>query len=58
MNIFLLIGTFPFLKNNSTLSTKINHKDINQLFQIIFQNKNIKKNFIIKNNHFDVFKEK
>ena len=56
--IFLLIGTFPFLKSNSTLSIKINHKDINQLFQIIFQNKNIKKNFIIKNNHFDVFKEK
>lgn len=56
--IFLLIGTFPFLKNNSTLSIKINHKDINQLFQIIFQNKKIKKNFIIKNNHFDVFKEK
>lgn len=56
--IFLLIGTFPFLKSNSTISIKINHKDINKLFQIIFQSKKIKKNLIIKNNHFHVFKEK
>jgi hypothetical protein len=40
-NIILLLGIFPFLKNNSTLSYKINNKGIYKIFKAIL-NKTIK----------------
>jgi hypothetical protein len=40
-NIFLLLGIIPLLKNNSTLSYKINNKGIYKLFKKIL-NKKIK----------------
>jgi hypothetical protein len=40
-NIFLLLGIIPFLKNNSTLSYKINNKGIYKFFKDIL-NKRIK----------------
>ena len=39
MNIILLLGIIPFLKNNSTLSYKINNKGIFKFFK---KNNNIK----------------
>ena len=48
-NIFLLLGIFPFLKNNSTLSYKINNKEIYNFIKELFKNKNKKiNNKIIK----------
>ena len=58
-NIFLLLGIIPFLKNNSTLSYKINNKEINIFFKKIFKNKRIKNkiiNFDYKD--FNIFNEK
>ena len=52
-NIFLLIGIIPFLKNNSTITYKINKKEIYKLFKNIFINKKIK-NKIIKLNEYDM----
>jgi hypothetical protein len=43
-NIFLLLGIIPFLKNNSTLSYKINNKEIYNFFKEIFKDKNKKIN--------------
>ena len=45
-NILLLLGIIPFLKNNSTLSYKINNKEINFFFKKAFKNKKIKYKFI------------
>jgi hypothetical protein len=45
-NIFLLLGIIPFLKNNSTLSYKINNKEIYNFFKEIFKNKKINHKFI------------
>ena len=45
-NIFFLLGIIPFLKNNSTLSYKINNKEINIFFKKIFKNKRIKNKII------------
>ena len=42
-NIFILIGLFPFLKNNSTIMFKINDKEIYILFKCIFKNRKIRK---------------
>jgi hypothetical protein len=52
-NIFLLIGIIPFLKNYSTITYKINKKDIYKIFKNIFKNKKIK-NKIIKINDYDL----
>jgi len=52
-NIFLLIAIVPFLKDNSTISFRINKKEIYELFKIIFNNKIIK-NRIIKFNEYDL----
>ena len=38
-NIVLLLGIIPFLKNNSTLSYKINSKEIYNYIKRIFKNK-------------------
>ena len=51
-NIILLLGIIPFLKNNSTLSYKINNKGIYKLFNKIL-NKKIKYK-IIKFNYNDL----
>jgi hypothetical protein len=51
-NIILLIGIIPFLKNNSTLSYKINNKGIYKLFNKIL-NKKIKYK-VIKFNYNDL----
>lgn len=56
--IFLLIGTFPFLKNSSKLTFKINDKEIYYLFKYIFKNKKIRKYIIIKKNDYNIFNEK
>ena len=58
-NLFMLIGMMPFLKNNSTISYKINHKDIYKLLKNMFNNKTIK-NKIIKfdQNDFNIFNKK
>lgn len=40
-NIFLLLGIIPFLKNNSTLSYKINNKEIYNFIKELFKNKKI-----------------
>ena len=52
-NIILLIGIIPFLKNNSTLSYKINNKGIYNFFNKIL-NKKIKHK-VIKFNYNDLF---
>ena len=39
-SIFLLLGIIPFLKNNSTLSYKINNKEIYNFIKEVFKNKN------------------
>jgi len=51
-NIFLFLGIIPFLKNNSTLSYKINNKGIYNFFKKIL-NKQIK-NKIIKLDYNDM----
>ena len=51
-NIILLLGIIPFLKNNSTLSYKINNKGIYKLFNKIL-NKKIKYK-VIKFNYNDL----
>ena len=51
-NIFLLISIAPFLKNNSTLSYAIKHREIYNIFKKIF-NKNIQ-NRIIKLDYNDL----
>ena len=58
-NILLLLGIIPFLKNNSTLSYKINKKEINIYLKKTFNNKKIK-NRIIKFdfNDFKIFNGK
>ena len=58
-NMLLLLGIIPFLKNNSTLSYKINNKEINNFLKKIFKNKRIKYkiiNFDYKD--FNIFNEK
>lgn len=60
-SIFLLLGIIPFLKNNSTLSYKINNKEIYNFIKELFKNKNKKINHkIIKLNFIDfkTFNEK
>lgn len=58
-SILLLLGIIPFLKKNSTLSYKINNKEIYNYAKKIFKNKKIK-NKIIKfdYNDFNTFNEK
>jgi hypothetical protein len=58
-NIFLLLGIIPFLKNNSTLSYKINNKEIDIFLKKTFNTKRIKHK-IIKFDFidFNIFKEK
>ena len=51
-NIFLILGIIPFLKNNSTLSYKINNKGIYKFFRKI--NKKIKYK-VIKFGYNDLF---
>lgn len=55
--IFLLIGIFPFLKNNSKLYLIINDKDIYYLLKYIF-NKKIRKYIIIEKSDFVFFNKK
>jgi hypothetical protein len=58
-NIVLLIGIIPFLKNNSTLSYKINSKEIYNYVKKIFKNKKIKHKIIkLDYNDFTNFNEK
>lgn len=58
-NIFLLLGIIPFLKNNSTLSYKINNKEIYNFFKEIFKNKKIHHKFInLEYIDFKTFNEK
>lgn len=45
-NIVLLLGIIPFLKSNSTLSYKINNKEIYNHAKKIFKNKKIKHKII------------
>ena len=52
-NIVLLLGIIPFLKNNSTLSYKINSKGIYNLFKKIFNKKIISK--VIKFDYSDLY---
>ena len=52
-NIVLLLGIIPFLKNNSTLSYKINNKGIYNLFKKIFNKKIISK--VIKFDYSDLY---
>lgn len=52
-NILLLIGIIPFLKNYSTITYKINKKEIYKIFKNIFKNKKIK-NKIIKISEYDL----
>ena len=52
-NIILLLGIIPFLKNNSTLSYKINNKGIYKFFNKIL-NKKIKHK-VIKFNYNDLY---
>ena len=51
-NLFLLLSIIPFLKNNSTLSYVIKHREIYNIFKKIF-NKNIQ-NRIIKLDYNDL----
>ena len=58
-NIVLLLGIIPFLKNNSTLSYKINNKEIYNHVKKIFKNKKIKHKIIkLEYNDFNIFNEK
>ena len=60
-SVFLLLGIIPFLKNNSTLSYKINNKEIYNFIKELFKNKNKKINHkIIKLDFIDfkTFNEK
>ena len=58
-NIILLLGIIPFLKNNSTLSYKINNKEIYNYIKKIFNNKKIKHKIIkLDYNDFNAFNEK
>ena len=58
-NIFLLLGIIPFLKNNSTLSYKINNKEIYNFFKEVFKNKKINHKIIkFEYNDFKTFNEK
>ena len=45
-NIFLLVGIIPFLKNNSSLSYKINNKEIYNFFKKFFKNSKNEHNII------------
>lgn len=58
-SIFLLLGIIPFLKNNSTLSYKINDKEIYNFIKELFKNKKINHK-IIKLDFIDfkIFNEK
>lgn len=58
-SIVLLLGIIPFLKNNSTLSYKINSKEIYNYVKKIFKNKKIKHKIIkLDYNDFNNFNEK
>ena len=58
-NIVLLLGIIPFLKNNSTLSYKINSKEIYDCIKRIFKSKKIKHKIIkLDYNDFTNFNEK
>ena len=58
-NIVLLLGIIPFLKKNSTLSYKINNKDIYNYIKKIFNNKKIKHKIIkLDYSDFNTFNEK
>lgn len=58
-NILLLLGIIPLLKNNSTLSYKINNKEINFFFKNTFKNKRIKYKIIkFDYNDLNIFNEK
>ena len=57
-NILLLLGIIPFLQKNSTLSYKINNKEIYIYAKKIFKNKKIKHKIIkLDYNDFNVFNE-
>lgn len=51
-HIFILIGIFPFLKNNSSITYKINDKETYKLFKHIFKNKHMKRSIIINKEDF------
>ena len=56
-NIALLLGIIPFLKKNSTLSYKINNKEIYNYIKKFFNNKKIKHKIIKwEYNDFNTFK--
>lgn len=58
-NIVLLLGIIPFLKNNSTLSYKINNKEFYNHVKKIFKNKKIKHKIIkFDYNDFNNFNKK
>lgn len=57
-NIFLLIGIFPFLKNNSTITFTIKDKKIYKLFKSIYKNKKFKRNIRINKYDFHLFNKK
>lgn len=58
-NFVLILGIIPFLKKNSTLSYKINSKEIYKYVKRIFKNKKIKYKIIKFNyNDFTNFNEK
>ena len=57
-NIFLLIGIFPFLKNNSTITFTIKDKRIYKLFKSKYKNKKLKRKIIINKYDFLLFNEK
>ena len=58
-NTVLLLGIIPFLKKNSTLSYKINNKEIYNYIKKIFKNKKIKHKIIkLDYNDFNTFNEK
>ena len=57
-NIVLLLGIVPFLKKNSTLSYKINNKEIYNYIKKFFNNKKIKHKIIkLDYNDFNTFNE-
>jgi hypothetical protein len=58
-NIVLLLGIIPFLKKNSTLSYKINNKEIYNYIKKSLKTKKIKhKSIKLDYNDFDPFNEK
>ena len=58
-NIALLLGIIPFLKKNSTLSYKINNKEIYNYIKKFFNNKKIKHKIIKwEYNDFNTFNER